>query len=160
MYCRNFWMWNFLHKCTRDYCVDVRIDFPAFHLWDSITSSYINIAGVHFWQSTFLSATDVDTKQKLTLYSKSLASLVGLEPDEGIGQLQTHNVCKHPHAQMFLIQSDSSSFWPSASFRDEDTKRDNIWSLPQGVLPTFWTQICQKLNYCVKKENCYRGGKS
>lgn len=37
-----------------------KIDFPASHLWDSITSSCINISGVHFRQNTFLSATDVD----------------------------------------------------------------------------------------------------
>lgn len=37
-----------------------KIDFPASHLWDSITSSCINISGIHFRQNTFLSATDVD----------------------------------------------------------------------------------------------------
>lgn len=56
-------MWNSLHKSVRGYCIDMeKIDFPAFYLWDSISSSSINISGVHFWQSTFLSATDVDAK--------------------------------------------------------------------------------------------------
>lgn len=60
-------MWNFVRGIVQIYNIQEiitvrveKIDFPASHLWNSITSSCISISGVRLQQNTFLSATDVD----------------------------------------------------------------------------------------------------
>lgn len=137
-------MRNFLHKCTRDYFSKHREDW--FFCFSPLGVNYI-IVYQHFWCSLsmehFSKCCWCRHEVTTDLISQDLSICSRIEARRELAQLQMHNACKHPRAQMFIseslihssIQSDSQFILALCMVQRWGYK--NRWDLVPVLSPTY-----------------------